>query len=45
MLLMDRAMAHVSCVVRKLNELLDTEWNGKGEPQDIVVFRQTFGVE
>lgn len=38
MLTMGEWMAHATCVIRKLNELLDPEWDGKGEPDKIVGF-------
>ena len=36
MLTMGCHMAHVVCVIRKLNELLDPEFDGAGSPLEIV---------
>lgn len=38
MLVMSSQMAHVYCVIRKLNELLDPDYEGKGEPDKIIGF-------
>jgi len=36
MLVMGAYMAHVPCVIKALNELLDTDWDGAGNPCAIV---------
>lgn len=36
MLRMGGQMAHVHCVIRKLNELLDLDYEGVGEPEEVV---------
>ena len=36
MLIMGNSMAHATCVIGKLNELLDPDFKGKGEPDKIV---------
>lgn len=38
MLVMGNAIAHADCVIRKLNELLDPDFGGAGEPSKIVGF-------
>lgn len=38
MLVMGDSMAHDKCVVRELNKLLDPDYDGKGEPEQIVQF-------
>ena len=37
MLVMDPSMAHIHCVISKLNELLGPDYDGKGEPASLVV--------
>ena len=34
-------MAHSDCVIRKLNELLDPDYDGKGDPSEVVAYRQS----
>ena len=41
MLNMGVEMAHVSCVIRKLNELLDLDYDGSGEPRAMLGIRIT----
>jgi len=36
MLCMGSTMAHFDCVIRKLNELLDPDYEGEGEPSKII---------
>jgi len=38
MLRMGNIMAHATCVIRKLNKLLDPDYEGKGEPDEVVGF-------
>ena len=33
---MGNSMAHADCVIRKLNELIDLDYFGEGEPQEII---------
>lgn len=39
MLAMGNQMAHAKCVIRKLNELLDPDYEGKGEPDEVIGFK------
>jgi hypothetical protein len=36
MLCMGEHMAHVQCTIRKLNELLDPDWDGRGLPFEAI---------
>ena len=40
MLGMGQYIAHAFCVIRKLNELLDSSFDGTGEPVRIVTIRK-----
>jgi len=42
MLAMGKSMAHARCVIKKLNELLDPDYEGEGEPSEIVGFLSRF---
>ncbi len=43
MLSMGKLMAHDTCVIRKLNELLDPDYDGTGEPLEIVIKKYPAG--
>ena len=38
MLTMGNSMAHLDCVVRKLNELVDYDWDGVNDPIEFIGF-------
>ena len=40
MLEMGCDMAHVDCVVRELNELVDPDYDGQGEPVEFIGWRK-----